>query len=87
MNIVEINKLSYLYNDQTRALESIDLSIKKEESVAIIGSNGSGKTTLLLHLNGCLLPSHGEVKIDSILLEKKNKKRDSEKSWHGIPIP
>ena len=35
-----------LYRDQYQVFENLNLVIKKNESVAIIGANGSGKTTL-----------------------------------------
>lgn len=51
---VKISKLDFSYPDGTVALRNINLKIKTEESVAIIGANGSGKTTLLLVIVGIL---------------------------------
>lgn len=62
-HIVETKHLSYDYPDGTPALHDISLRITHGESVAVIGRNGSGKSTLLLHLNGCILPRSGEVRI------------------------
>lgn len=42
--------------------ERIDLDIRKEESIAIVGPNGIGKTTLLKTINTLLDPVQGEVK-------------------------
>jgi cobalt/nickel transport system ATP-binding protein len=36
----------------------------------VIGANGAGKSTLLLHLNGCLMPEKGEVRIGGLPLNK-----------------
>ncbi|MDA3130454.1 ABC-F family ATP-binding cassette domain-containing protein [Aliibacillus thermotolerans] len=43
-------------------LENIDLQIKKQERIALIGPNGIGKSTLLKVFAGILSPSHGEIK-------------------------
>lgn len=43
------------------ALRNIDLTIRKGESVGLIGANGSGKSTLLKLIAGVLYPDEGEV--------------------------
>lgn len=62
-HIVEVRGLQYVYPDGAAALNGVDFRITHGESVAIVGANGSGKSTLLLHLNGCLMPSAGKVRI------------------------
>ncbi len=62
--IVTVEQLSYRHPDGTRALENVSFTIQQGEAVAIIGANGAGKSTLLLHLNGCLLPVSGGVRIN-----------------------
>ncbi|MBQ0028653.1 MAG: ABC transporter ATP-binding protein [Lachnospiraceae bacterium] len=54
------------------ALTDIDLTIKKGETVGIIGTNGSGKSTILKIITGVLSPTMGEITVDgriSALLE------------------
>ena len=54
------------------ALKDVNLTVKKGETVGIIGTNGSGKSTLLKIITGVLNPSGGQVAIDgriSALLE------------------
>ena len=42
-------------------LDSVALTVRRGEYVAVMGANGSGKTTLARHLNGLLRPSDGRV--------------------------
>jgi lipopolysaccharide transport system ATP-binding protein len=43
------------------AVKDVSLTIKKGETVGIIGRNGSGKSTLLQIICGTLTPTHGEI--------------------------
>lgn len=44
-----------------RALDSINLSLNKGESIALIGPNGSGKTTFIKCLLGMVVPDSGFI--------------------------
>ena len=46
-----------------KIFEGLNLSIKKGEKVALIGSNGAGKSTLMKMMTGLLRPSQGEIEI------------------------
>ena len=47
--------------DKREVLKNINLSIKKGESVALIGVNGSGKSTLLKLMTKIIYPNKGKI--------------------------
>lgn len=53
----------------TKVLESINLDIKKNSSVAFVGASGAGKTTLINVLSGLISPSGGSISVDGVPLE------------------
>lgn len=58
---------------EVRALQHVDLSIRKAEFVAVMGASGSGKSTLL-NILGCLdKPTEGEYYLDGIHVNTLNK--------------
>ncbi|MFN8786428.1 MAG: energy-coupling factor ABC transporter ATP-binding protein [Pseudanabaena sp.] len=71
-NPISIESLSYTYPDGIKALQGINFQIAATEKVAIVGANGSGKSTLLLHLNGILMPQHGEIVIGEMPVTPNN---------------
>jgi branched-chain amino acid transport system ATP-binding protein len=58
--MLEIKSLVAAYGEIT-ALHGLDLSIKKNSIVAILGGNGAGKTTLLKCISGLIKPKSGEI--------------------------
>lgn len=70
-HIVEVKDLHYTYPDGTSVLHGVSFRIGHGEAVAIVGANGAGKSTLLLHLNGCLTPQKGAVRIGDFPLTRK----------------
>jgi energy-coupling factor transport system ATP-binding protein len=45
------------------ALRDVDFTLRRGESLAVLGRTGSGKSTFLQLLNGLLLPDKGEISI------------------------
>jgi cobalt/nickel transport system ATP-binding protein len=71
-NPISIENLSYTYPDGTSALKGVDVQIKANERVALVGANGSGKSTLLQHFNGILLPQEGSIVVGEYAMEPQN---------------
>jgi len=62
MSKITINKMSYYYEDfYNPVYENINLAIKTEWKLGLIGRNGRGKTTLLKLLTGELEPTSGNI--------------------------
>lgn len=64
--LLRVIDLDYRYVPDNMALQSVNITIRKGEFIALIGKNGSGKTTLAKHFNGLLKPSAGEVVVDGM---------------------
>jgi energy-coupling factor transport system ATP-binding protein len=62
--VIRTEGLVHVYAGATRALDAVDLTIRRAERVAIVGQNGSGKSTLVRHFNGLLRPTEGRVYVD-----------------------
>jgi len=63
-NQIIINNLSKAYSNGFKALNSVNLNIKKGEIFAMLGPNGAGKTTLISIICGIVKPSSGNVTVD-----------------------
>jgi len=76
--LIELKNAIFSYEDKV-ALDGIDLSIKKDEKVVLLGSNGSGKSTLLRLLAGLYFCSKGEYLFDGELMNKKRANKEFRK--------
>ena len=59
--------------DKTIAVNNISFEIKKNETLGMLGPNGCGKTTSIGMLLGLITPSSGEILIDGISLNSRNR--------------
>ncbi|MBA3044588.1 MAG: energy-coupling factor ABC transporter ATP-binding protein [Candidatus Thermoplasmatota archaeon] len=71
MTVLRLSKVSYAYDDDSNALDEIDLSVAGGECVAVIGPNGAGKSTLLRVMAGLLAPTAGTVEMMGKKLDRK----------------
>ena len=69
---LEVKNLVKKFNS-TKAVNNISFVIKKNETLGLLGPNGCGKTTSIGMMLGLITPSSGEIFIDEISLEPKNR--------------
>lgn len=62
--IISIKNLSKVYDSGHKALNSVDLDIRKGEILALLGPNGAGKTTLISAICGIVSPTSGTVTVN-----------------------
>jgi len=58
---LQIENLAFNYNEHQKVIQDLSLTLKKGQSLAVVGPVGSGKSTLLHLLMSELRPSQGEV--------------------------
>ena len=69
---IQIQDLSFKFKNGYKVLNNIDLTISRNETIAIIGESGSGKSTLMNIISGLLKPTSGNYLIDNISVENIN---------------
>ena len=62
---IEYKNVCFSYNGSDSVLNNINLSIKKGEKIALVGSSGSGKTTIVNLLERMYDTTSGEILIDN----------------------
>ena len=62
---IEVNNLSFAYEDNNIAINDIDLKIYKNKKYAIVGESGCGKSTLVKLLLGYYSNYDGKIKFDN----------------------
>jgi len=62
--IISVNKLTKTYPSGLKALNNINLDIRRGEIFALLGPNGAGKTTLISIICGIVNPGDGQVLVD-----------------------
>lgn len=68
-NAIETQNLTKEY-DGFKAVDSVDLKIKKGQVFGLLGPNGAGKTTLISMLITMRKPSKGKAKVNGFDIEK-----------------
>ena len=67
--MVEITDLSKTFDGSTQVLKDINLKVKKNEVVAILGPSGTGKSTLLRCLNYLCVPTTGIIRVGDVTVD------------------
>ena len=74
-NEIKLKNVYFKYDEKNKnILNGINITIKKGAKVAIKGKTGSGKTTLINIIAGLLDSTKGNLIVDDVPINKKNKK-------------
>lgn len=69
--LLQVKDLCFSY-DEKPVLKQINITVRKGEKIAVMGSNGAGKSTFFLNLNGVLQPDSGDILLEGKKLKKKD---------------
>ena len=67
--MIQVKNLSKNYGN-VKAVKSIDFEINGGEIVGFLGANGAGKSTTLKMITGYLTPTHGDVIVNGLNIQK-----------------
>ena len=70
--LVKVEHLYKEFDENTKVLEDINLTINKNEVIAILGPSGTGKSTLLRCLNYLTVPTKGKITIGDVTVDAQN---------------
>lgn len=76
---LQVEHLSFSYQEEKKIIDDIHLHVKKGELVGIIGPNGSGKSTILKNIYRALKPDSGAVFLDGEAIYKMSSKKTAKK--------
>ena len=68
--MIEFRNVTFSYGEAP-VVENLSFSIKKGETVGLIGANGAGKSTIMKLMLG-LITGFGEIKVDGLPMNREN---------------
>ncbi|MBZ4684059.1 MAG: ATP-binding cassette, subfamily multidrug efflux pump [Fusobacteriaceae bacterium] len=71
---IEFQNVDFSYDNEKKILKNINFSVKKGETIAIVGPTGAGKTTIINLLTKFYNINKGKILIDGIDINNINKK-------------
>lgn len=81
---VEIENLSFGYDETRKVLDNVNLTVKPGEMIGIVGRSGTGKSTLINLLMRLYDPTSGAIKIDGVDL--RDYSQESLRSQMGVVL-
>lgn len=67
--VLELDNLHVFYG-QIHALRGLNLEVRKDQIVTLIGGNGAGKSTTLKTISSILAPAEGEIRLEGKILNQ-----------------
>ncbi len=77
-DLLKLSSVSKRYDANTRVLTDLDLAVRREECVGIVGASGCGKSTVLNLIGALDRPDAGRIEYDGIDLASLNEKQTAE---------
>lgn len=75
--LIEFKNIKYKYKNRNKViLADCNLTVRRGETIAIVGKTGSGKSTFVDILMGLLYPLEGEILIDNNVINKFNREQN-----------
>ncbi len=72
--VIETSNLMKIYKEgKIKAVNGLNLKIRKGEIYALIGANGSGKSTTINMITGSLYPTSGKIKVLGLPVPEKRR--------------
>jgi phospholipid/cholesterol/gamma-HCH transport system ATP-binding protein len=72
-SLIEINHVSFGYDDRRMILRDVNLNFARGKVTAILGGSGCGKTTLLRLIGGVHAPTSGQVRYEGTPIDLSNR--------------
>jgi phosphonate transport system ATP-binding protein len=73
--MLEFKNTSVIYDDGTKAVDDISITINEGEFCVLLGPSGAGKSTLMSLLNGLVTPTSGDVALEGVVMTKHTKRQ------------